>query len=206
MNPFTLLYTIPTCACLLSLSITYWHKELRICYSKILNPKYLDVIIKNYKNHYSPTPLLLMFTTALITACIDIYHHHAYFSISNWMCFYWSGIAVSNNMIHTANVISATTHNYELLNAYLEQYTHKELTLSQKFKMGERFDVPKKMMQKFPGSRYTILIKIFIIRDEMSRIVRLVNKIAGKEWSLAFITTQAYKEKCPHIFRFDNFQ
>lgn len=181
MNPFTVLYTMPTCACFLSLSVTYWRKELRICYNKLLYPTTLNAIIINNGIHYNPAPFILMIITAIITASIDIYHHYTRFSVFNWICFYWSGIAVSNNMIHIANAISAATHNYELLNRYLDKYTHKNLTPSQKFKMGEKFEVPRRLLQWFPGSNCTILHKIFIIHDDTSRVVRLINKIAGKQ-------------------------
>lgn len=180
MNPFTVLYTMPTCACLLSLCVTYWRKEFRICYNKLLNPTTLNAIIINNGIHYNPAPFILMFITAITTASIDVYHHYTKFSVFNWICFYWSGIAVSNNMIHIANAISAATQHYQLLNRYLDDYTHKDMTPSQKFKMGEKFLVPKKLLQPFLGSNCTTLHKIFMVHDDISRIVRLINKITGK--------------------------
>lgn len=180
MNPFTVLYTMPTCACLLSLSLTYWRLELRICYRGVVNPPNIHRLIKNHRRSYSYLLLLVLFVTAIITSIIDIYYHYNNFSIFNWICFYWPGIAVSNSMIHVANIINAASYNYKLLNLYLEPYTHRNLTLHQRFKMSEKSEVPIKLMQRFPESQDVILHKIFVIYDEISRIVRLVNKIVGK--------------------------
>lgn len=179
MNPFTVLYTMPTCACLLSLSQIYWRKKLRLCYHKLLDPKLLNTATSHCKPQISIAPLVLMFITAVTTANIDVYRHHDRFSIFNWICFYWPGIAVSNCMIHIANIINAATSKYELLNKCLNEYTHKEMTPLQKFRMGEKGGVPGKLMQRLPGSLNTVLFELFIMHDEISRIVRLVNKIAG---------------------------
>lgn len=180
MNPFTVLYTMPMCACIFSLSITYWRRELEICYHKVLNNTDLNILTKNYKRSYNFSILFIMIIATIITLSIDVYHHHTTFSIFNWICLYWPGIAISNNMIHIANLINAATYNYELINLYLEKYTHQNLTPVQKFKMSEKYEIPNKLMQRFPGSQYTIFHKIFIMHDENSRVVRLANKIAGK--------------------------
>lgn len=180
MNPFTVLYTMPTCACILSLSITYWRRQLRICYQKILNPTHLQTLIKNYKHNYCLSIVFLMIIASVATLCLDVYHHHTHFTMFNWVCFYWPGIAVSASMIHITNVISAATYNYSVLNRFLEEYTHRDLTPAQKLKMSEKYAMPVKLMQKFPGTRYTVFHQMFIMHDEISRVVRLANKIAGK--------------------------
>lgn len=118
--------------------------------------------------------------TAAITSTIDIYSYYTRFSIFNWICFYWSGIAVCNSMIHTGNIINAAAYNYELLNLYLDKYTHKDLTPSEQFKMSEKHETPLNLMQRFQGSQYTIFHKVFIIYNEISRTVRLANKVVGR--------------------------
>lgn len=179
MNPFTVLYTIPTCSCLLSLSFTYWRREVQLCYQKLLNPTALQILTKNYKRNYNLSAIFLMIVTTAATLTIDVYQHPSTFSIFNWICFYWPGIAISTCMIHIANLINAATYNYDVLNQYLEKYTHKDLTPVQKLKMSQKYAVPMKLMQRFPGSRYTIFYRIFMMHDEISRVVRLSNKIAG---------------------------
>lgn len=146
----------------------------------MLNPKALHILVKNYRRNYSFLPLFILLVTAVIALSFDFYHYRNQFSLFNWICFYWPGIAVSNSMIHIANIINTATYNYQMLNSYLNQYTHKDLTPAQKFKMSEKGHIPIKLMQRFPRSRNTIYHKIFIIHDEISRVVRLINKIAGK--------------------------